>query len=48
MSVKVLVVDDDPINLTVVERVLSKPGLQRISGSSGPEALTVLERLTLT
>ena len=45
MSVKVLVVDDDPINLTVVERVLSNQGYTVYQASSGPAALTMLDRL---
>jgi pilus assembly protein CpaE len=46
MSVKILVVDDDPVNLTVVDHVLSSQGYSVYQAQSGPAALTMLESLS--
>ena len=45
MSAKILIVDDDAVNLTVVDRVLSSHGYEVYQAQSGPEALARLEKV---
>lgn len=40
--IKILVVDDVPQNLTAIEAVLARPGLELLSARSGDEALELL------
>jgi pilus assembly protein CpaE len=45
MSARILIVDDDAVNLTVVDRVLSSHGYEVYQAQSGPEALARLEKV---
>lgn len=45
MSATVLVVDDDPVTLTLVERTLGAKGYRVWTASSAPEARRLLEEL---
>lgn len=41
MTAKVLIVDDDPVNLTILEDLLKSAGYDIISATTGTEALEV-------
>lgn len=42
MTARILIVDDDPLNTKVVDRVLSKAGYATSTAASGPEALEAI------
>jgi len=43
-KIRVLVADDDPINLALLVRVLSKAGMETVSAEDGTEVLALLRK----